>query len=73
MAFSFSDSVSSSVFNFPRTLDKVIIDGGAWAQRIKDGAPWFEAQGVINGTRGVCQIGINNNGIIFHRTFIPYK
>ena len=47
-------------------------NGGDWDQRLKDGAHWFQTPGAINGTQGVYQIGINNSGSIFHRTFIPY-
>ena len=32
---------------------------------------WFESPGMIDGVRGVYQIGVNESGIIFHRAFIP--
>ncbi|MBP7839592.1 MAG: RHS repeat-associated core domain-containing protein [Bacteroidales bacterium] len=58
--------------SFPTLLDKTIVQQGAWVQRIKDAAFWFEAPGTINGTQGVYTIGVNQQGVIFHRCFYPY-
>lgn len=58
--------------NFPISFDKHIIQNGAWSQRIKDGANWYELQGHINGAQGMFQIGVNQNGLIFHRNFVPF-
>lgn len=44
---------------------------GAISQRLKDHAFWFELKGSINGVEGMYQIGINQDGIILHRAFIP--
>ncbi|OXB06441.1 FG-GAP-like repeat-containing protein [Flavobacterium pectinovorum] len=59
--------------NFPQSFDEHIIQNGAWAQRIKDGANWFELKGTINGVNGTYQIGINESNVIFHKSFIPLK
>ena len=58
--------------NFPTSFDEQIIQNGAFSQRIQDAAFWFEAPGSINGQSGIYSIGINQNGIIFHRCFNPY-
>ena len=58
-----------SYHKFPYSWDKHIINEGAWAQRLKDGADWYELPGTVNGTEGVYQIGINSNNVIFHRCF----
>jgi hypothetical protein len=58
--------------NFPRAFDQFIIQNGAWSQRIKDAANWYEIPGTINGADGVFQLGINKAGEIFHRAFIPF-
>jgi RHS repeat-associated protein len=59
--------------DFPRAFDSDIIQNGAWSQRIKDGADWFELPGSINGVDGVYQLGINNSNEVFHRNFVPRK
>jgi RHS repeat-associated protein len=59
--------------NYPVSFEKHIIKNGAWSQRIKDRANWFEMEGFINGERGIYQIGINNNNVIFHKNFVPYN
>ena len=41
------------------------------SQRVKDQAFWFELEGTINGKDGIYQIGMNKEGIIFHRNFVP--
>lgn len=56
---------------FPSSFDLHIIQNGAWSQRIKDGADWFELPGSINGVDGVYQIGINKSNEIFHKNFVP--
>lgn len=56
--------------NFPYSFDKFIIKNAPWAQRLKDGANWFEYPGSVNGQQGVYRIGINDDGVIFHRDFI---
>jgi RHS repeat-associated protein len=64
--------------SFPKDFDSQIIQNGSWANRINDYVRynnighWFESPGVIDGVHGMYQIGINENGIIFHRTFIPF-
>ncbi len=58
--------------NFPTSFDEQIIQNGAFSQRIQDAAFWFEAPGSINSQSGIYSIGINQNGIIFHRCFTPY-
>lgn len=64
--------------SFPRVLDNQIVQQGSWAYRVSDYVrynnigQWFEAPGIIDGVRGVYQIGINESGVIFHRAFIPY-
>ena len=64
--------------NFPKVLDQQIVHQGSWAFRVSDYVrynnigQWFEAPGIIDGVRGVYQIGVNESGIIFHRAFIPY-
>lgn len=57
--------------NFPRSFDRTIIENAPWAQRIKDGANWFESPGWVNDKPGNFQIGINDQGVIFHRNFVP--
>jgi len=57
--------------NFPISFDKEIITKGAWSQRLKDGADWYELKGTINNVDGIYQIGINSSDEIFHRAFIP--
>ena len=52
-------------------MDSKILKFGSWSQRLKDGADWFELPGSINGTKGVYQIGVNSEGVIFHRAFKP--
>lgn len=59
--------------NFPRAFDDHIIENGAWSQRIKDGADWFEMPGTVNGKSGMYQIGINRAGEVFHRNFMEIK
>lgn len=60
--------------NFPTMLDDIIIENGAWAQRLDDGANWFEAHGTMTlrgkNVEGVYQIGITDKGKIFHRNFV---
>lgn len=56
-----------------RSFDSHIIKNGAWSQRLKDGANWYELSGQINGTKGMFQIGVNESGVIFHRNFVPFK
>jgi len=68
--------------NFPKELDDPIINGSGWAQRIKDyqnGGKigyWYESPGYIQqGNKiqyGTYQIGINQDGFIFHRFFKPF-
>jgi RHS repeat-associated protein len=58
--------------SFPRILDTEIIRNGAWSQRIKDAAHWFEMPGDIGGTPGRYQIGINADNEVFHRNFVPW-
>jgi hypothetical protein len=57
--------------NFPTAFDKTIIEGGVMSIT-KDGGLWFSAPGAINGTNGVYTIGINTQGIIYHRCFYDY-
>ena len=66
--------------DFPHSFDKFIIDNAPWAQRLKDGANWFEYPGSITTydaagepiiNNGNYRIGINDKGTIFHRDFIP--
>jgi len=59
--------------SFPQSFDRHIIKNGAWSQRIKDGANWYQMEGLINGKKGIYQIGVNKNGVIFHRNFLPFK
>ena len=65
--------------NFPKELDQVIINQGTWSQRISDYVRYnkigynFEAPGLFNGVEGTYQIGINGNGIVFHKFFLPFK
>ena len=73
---SYDISLSSKIdlfHNFPLSFDNYIINNGSWAQRIKDGANWYEISGSINGTKGTYQIGITHGNKIFHRNFIPNK
>ena len=63
---------SDKFHNFPVSFDKEIIKNGAWSQRLKDGADWYELKGTINNTDGIYQIGINASDEIFHKAFIPY-
>lgn len=64
--------------NFPKELDRMIINNGAWSQRISDYVRynnvgyWFELPGAINNANGIYQIGINGQGVIFHRFFSPF-
>ena len=64
--------------NFPKEFDALIVQKGSWSWRINDHVVynnighWFECYGMIDNVRGVYQIGLNENGIIFHRAFIPY-
>ena len=65
--------------SFPRELDPVIIQKGGWAFRVHDYVRynnighWFECPGILDGVRGMYQIGINESGVIFHRAFIPFN
>ena len=63
--------------NFPRSLDKTIIDNAPWAKTIENGGNWFEYPGTIETSKkiyqGTYQIGINDEGVIFHRNFVPFK
>jgi len=75
-AIKYGDRVEAATdlyHTFPSSFDNHIIQNGAWSQRIKDGANWYELPGTINGTSGMYQIGINNSNVIFHRNFIPFK
>lgn len=67
------DAATDLYHTFPRSFDSHIMQNGAWSQRIKDGANWFELPGTINGTNGMYQIGINNSNVTFHRNFVPFK
>ncbi len=75
------DAKPGMYHKFPDLLDNEIIQGGAWAQRLKDGANWFEAPGSwsyldgagnVKTVYGNYEIGINENGIIFHKLFKPW-
>lgn len=59
--------------NFSTTFDNHIIQNGAWSQRLKDGANWYELPGSINGTDGIYQIGVNGQNTIFHKNFVPWE
>lgn len=57
--------------NLPQTIEDIVIQEGAWSQRIKDGSDWFELEGKVNGASGVFQVGISPDNILFHRNFVP--
>ncbi|MCM1501408.1 MAG: hypothetical protein NC115_01920 [Bacteroidales bacterium] len=57
--------------NFPYLYDEYIIQNGIAAQRIMDHAFMFSLDGSINGVQGVFTVGINQQGVVFHRCFIP--
>ncbi len=67
------DAATDLYHAFPSSFDNYIIKNGAHSRRIKDGADWFEMPGNINGTDGMYQIGVNQNGYIFHKNFVPYN
>jgi hypothetical protein len=74
-AFTYLDDLASKTdlyHNFPLSFDKHIIKNGAWSKRIKDGADWYELRGSINGAEGMYQIGVNSDGLIFHRAFVEF-
>jgi len=48
--------------DFPRSFERTIIENALWAQRIKDGANWFEYPSFVNGKPGNYQIGIMIKG-----------
>ncbi|MDD3405617.1 MAG: hypothetical protein PHH23_05080 [Paludibacteraceae bacterium] len=54
--------------NFPTAFDDIIIQGGEM-NVTGSGGLWYTAPGSINGTNGFYTIGINQQGIIYHRCF----
>ena len=57
--------------NFPRMIEDKVIKYGIPSQRINDAAYWFEYNGSVNGVDGFFTIGINKDGVLFHRCFYP--
>jgi hypothetical protein len=55
--------------NFPHSFDKNIIQYGTMQIRNIDKSFWFSMPGAVNGTSGVYTIGLNQQGIIYHRCF----
>lgn len=56
--------------NFPMHFDEIIVREGAFGSTLKNGNFWFELPGSINNTSGYYQIGMGQDGIIYHRGFI---
>jgi len=42
--------------NYPRAFDNHIIENGAWSQRIKDGADWYEMPGSVMVIPGIMKL-----------------
>jgi len=59
--------------NFPKLLDKTIVQQGSMAYRISDGSYMFTAPGTINNVQGVYTIGVNQSGVIYHRCFYEWS
>ena len=57
--------------NFPRLFDDIIVKSGVPNYRISDNSMFYYLTGSVNGKEGVFTIGINNDGIIYHRFFYP--
>lgn len=70
------ESKTDLFHNFPKDLDNTIIQGGVFSLT-KSGGYWYSAQGeitrIISGrekvTQGFFTIGINKEGVIYHRCF----
>jgi hypothetical protein len=58
--------------NFPTMLDKTIIQGGEFSLT-GNGGYWYSAPGMIESVKGIYNgwytIGINQQGVIYHRCF----
>lgn len=63
--------------NFPENFDALVIKHGGWNGTVNPSiglkGHWFELPGTINGKAGMYQIGINTEGIIYHKHFSPIK
>ena len=63
---------TDSYHNFPELLDQSIINHGTFALR-DDLSYWYFVRGSINDTNDIYTIGINKDGMIYHRMFYEYK
>lgn len=65
--------------SFPSEFDAKIVRYGHWSNNLKsmknygNYGHFYELPGTINGKAGMFQIGINESGIIYHKTFNPIK
>lgn len=76
ISYSVQDRVSSATdlyHKFNPSKANEVINKGAWSQRLKDKANWFELPDQLNGRNGIYSIGINDKDQIFHWGFIPFK
>lgn len=69
----FGDNPLDLNHNYPMHFDDIIVENGVMGSTMKNKGFWFELPGSINGNNGYYQVGMGQDGIIYHRGFIDNR